>query len=123
MNCARDGGTVILLGSSRGLGRNIDVFNNAQKRQLTIIGAHIGAVPERDVSRGRYTYQREGELFLDLLGSGRLEVTDLITWRASPSDCNAVYEVVARGGDHHVGIMFDWNTWKAERARSAKATR
>jgi 2-desacetyl-2-hydroxyethyl bacteriochlorophyllide A dehydrogenase len=121
MNCARNGGTVILLGSSRGLGRNIDIFNNAQKRQLTIVGAHIGAVPDRDVSRGRYTYQREGELFLELLGSGRLEVTDLITWRASPADCNAVYEVVARGGDHHVGIMFDWNTWKAEHARSAGA--
>ena len=109
MNCARDGGTVVLLGSARGLGRNLDLHAAAQKRRLTIVGAHISAVPNQDVSPGRFTYREEGRLFLELLRTGRLEVTDLITWRADPKECNAVYEVLARGGDHHTGIVFVWS--------------
>lgn len=108
IECARDGGRVILLGSARGLGRNIDLHAAAQSRGITLVGAHISVLPDRDVSPGRYTYDEEGRLFLELLRSGRLEVADLITWRAQPSECNAVYEAVARGGDHHVAVMFDW---------------
>jgi threonine dehydrogenase-like Zn-dependent dehydrogenase len=115
MSAARDGGTVVLLGSARGLGRNLDVYAAAQARRLTLVGAHISALPNQDVSPGRHTYEAEGRLFLELLRSGRLEVSDLITWRAQPNECNAVYEILARGGDHHVGIMFDWRNFDPTR--------
>jgi L-iditol 2-dehydrogenase len=114
MSCARDGGTVVLLGSSRGLGRNIDIFGAAQRRRITMAGAHISVLPTTDVSPSRFTYEEEGRLFIELLRTKRLAVADLITWRANPADCNAVYEVLARGGDHHVGIMFDWKNWTVE---------
>ena len=110
MECARDGGTVVLLGSARGLGRNIDVYRAAQQRRITLVGAHISVMPDKDISPSRYTYAQEGRIFLELLRRGRLEVSDLITWRAQPSECNAVYEVLARGGDRHVGILFDWKS-------------
>jgi threonine dehydrogenase-like Zn-dependent dehydrogenase len=109
MACARDGGTVVLLGSARGLGRDIDIHAAGQARRIKLVGAHISALPMQDVSPGRFTYQEEGRLFLELLRTKRLEVSDLITWRAKPSECNAVYEALARGGDHHVGILFVWN--------------
>ena len=47
MSCARDGGTVVLLGSSRGLGRNIDIFGAAQKRRITMVGAHISVAADQ----------------------------------------------------------------------------
>lgn len=108
LECVRKGGKVILLGSSRGLGRNVDWWNLAQKRNVMVIGAHISAIPDKDSSPGRWTYQQEGELFLQLLNRERLIVSDLITWRAKPKECNAVYEVLAAGGRQHVGIMFEW---------------
>ena len=113
MNCARPGGTVVLLGSARGLGRNIDIYSVAQARRLTLIGAHISVLPDRDISPQRYTYAEEGRLFFELLRTGRLNLADLITWRARPDECNAVYEVLASGGAHHVGILFDWRTPEA----------
>jgi threonine dehydrogenase-like Zn-dependent dehydrogenase len=113
MNCARPGGTVVLLGSARGLGRNIDIYSAAQARRLTLIGAHISVLPDRDISPQRYTYAEEGRLFFELLRTGRLNLADLITWRARPDECNAVYEVLASGGAHHVGILFDWRTPEA----------
>jgi 2-desacetyl-2-hydroxyethyl bacteriochlorophyllide A dehydrogenase len=108
MNAARTGGKVVLLGSSRDLGRNLDWWNLAQRRELTLIGAHISALPATDISSGLWTYQAEGELFLKLLASGQLDVSDLITWRPRPDECNQVFEVLAEGGREHVGIVFQW---------------
>jgi threonine dehydrogenase-like Zn-dependent dehydrogenase len=110
MNCARDGGRVVLLGSSRGLTRDLDMWGLAQRRNLEIVGAHISDMPETDESHQRWTYEQEGRLFLDLLANGRLRVSDLVTWRARPDECNAVYEVLAEGGRNHVGITFNWKT-------------
>lgn len=112
MHCAREGGRVILLGSSRGLTRNLDIWELAQKRNLTILGAHISDMPEKDASPQRWTYEQEGKLFLELLDTGRLKVADLITWPARPEECNAVYEMLAEGGRDHVGITFNWKAGK-----------
>lgn len=112
MNCAREGGRVILLGSSRGLTRDLDIWGLAQTRNLTILGAHISDMPDKDASPTRWTYEQEGNLFLELLETGRLKVADLVTWRARPEECNAVYEMLAEGGRNHVGITFNWKTEK-----------
>lgn len=109
MKAARVGGKVVLLGSARGLSRDIDMHDLVQRRRLSLIGAHISAMPDRDASPGRLTYQQEGHLFLQLLGSGRISVSDLVTWRASPEECNSVYETLAKGGAEHVAIVFFWN--------------
>jgi 2-desacetyl-2-hydroxyethyl bacteriochlorophyllide A dehydrogenase len=106
---ARPGGRVILLGSSRGLGRNVNWLDLVQKKNLTVIGAHIGALPNQDASSGRWTYHQEAQLFLEFLQSGRLSVKDLVTWEAQPEECNAVYETIAAGGGKNVAILFDWH--------------
>lgn len=114
MSAARNGGTVVLLGSSRDLGRNLDWRRIAQDRNLTLVGAHISVLPARDASSGLWTYNQEGRLFLDLLAAGRCDVSSLITWRPRPEECNAVYEVLAEGGREHVGIVFDWTKLGAQ---------
>ncbi|MFW9873683.1 MAG: zinc-binding alcohol dehydrogenase [Candidatus Thorarchaeota archaeon] len=110
LECVRDGGRIILLGSARGLGRNINFIKNAQKKNITIIGAHISAMPDIDNSNGRWTYKEEGQLFLDMLKIKKLSLKDLITWKAEPDECNKVYEVIAEGGKNMVGIMFNWSS-------------
>ena len=111
--CARAGGRVVLLGSARGLTRDMDLDQIVRAKELTIIGAHISAMPESDPSPGRHTYREEGRLFLELLRDRRLKVGNLVTWRASPSECNAVYESLAHGGHGHVAILFNWSTGQA----------
>jgi threonine dehydrogenase-like Zn-dependent dehydrogenase len=107
-NCARAGGRVVLLGSSRGLSRNVDLAGLILARRLEIVGAHISNMAAGEASPGRHTYRQEGVLFLDLLREQRLDVRPLITWRPKPEDCNAVYEVLAKGGRDQVAIVFDW---------------
>src|SRR4029453_17377832 len=62
-----------------------------QARDLTILGAHLTTVAEREASAARWTFQQEASLFLDFLRRGRLRVDDLVTWAARPDECNAVY--------------------------------
>jgi threonine dehydrogenase-like Zn-dependent dehydrogenase len=118
MRAARRGGRVILLGSSRDLGRDLEWWAMAQERDLTLVGAHISIMPKQEASARLWTYQQEGELFLDLLARGALSVSDMITWRPAPDDCNKVYEVLAGGGGEHVGIVFDWSGAGAATARA-----
>lgn len=108
MQAARAGGRVVLLGSSRDLGRGLDWWTLAQQRNITVFGAHISDVPGTDASASRWTYLQEGKLFLDLLAAKKLDVSDLVTWRPRPDECNAVYEKVAEGGGEHVAIVFQW---------------
>jgi threonine dehydrogenase-like Zn-dependent dehydrogenase len=106
--CACSGGRVVLLGSSRGLSRNVNLASLLQSRGIQMIGAHISNMPAGEASAGRHTYRQEGQLFLDLLQERRLDVRPLVTWRAKPQECNAVYEVLAKGGKDQVAIVFDW---------------
>jgi 2-desacetyl-2-hydroxyethyl bacteriochlorophyllide A dehydrogenase len=114
MRAARDGGRVVLLGSSRDLGRGLDWWSMAQARDITVIGAHISGTPQSDASAGLWTYDQEGRLFLDLLARQKLRAADLITWRPRPSECNRVYELLAGGGGEHVAIVFNWTDRPAD---------
>jgi threonine dehydrogenase-like Zn-dependent dehydrogenase len=106
--CAGKQGRVSIVGSSRGLGRDVNVFELIQQKMLTVIGAHSSTMPGKDPSQTRWTYDQEGRLFLELLQTGRLGVSDLITWRVRPVNCNSVYEALADGAREQVGILFDW---------------
>lgn len=110
MKSAKPGGRVVLLGSSRGLIRDIDLWNLAQCRSLDFIGAHITSMPENESSARMWPYRREGGLFLRLLQERRLSVRELVTWRVRPEECNMVYEILSHGGDRHVGIVFQWKS-------------
>ena len=118
MRCARPGGRVVLLGSSRGLSRDVDLGTLVQSRDITLVGAHISDMPGHDASPGRHTYRQEGELFLDMLRSGRLSVSDLVTLRPSPAECNEVYEILAKGGREHVAMVFDWQRLDAQQPQT-----
>lgn len=113
MRCARQGGTVSLIGSARGLSWDFSIQELIQNQELEVIGSHISAMPNHDQSKGRWTYRAEGELFLRLLEAGLLSVDELVTWIAQPIEGNAVYECLAHGGDRHVGIVFDWRSDKS----------
>lgn len=108
MRAARPGGRVVLLGSSRGLSRDVDFARFAQPKHLEIVGAHISVLPQKDASLAMRTYRQEGKLFLQLLAHRRFSVSDLVTWRAGPDECNRVYEILAKGGREHVAIVFNW---------------
>jgi 2-desacetyl-2-hydroxyethyl bacteriochlorophyllide A dehydrogenase len=109
LRCAGRGGRVVVLGSARSLGRDLPWDELAQDRELSVVGAHISLLPEVDDSPGRWTFRHEAALFMELVRQGRLRVADLVSWRADPRSCNAVYERLLEREGSHLGVVFEWD--------------
>src|SRR3990172_3843576 len=105
---ARAGGRVVLLGSPRSL-TSLNLGQGGCQPGLTLIGAHISGMPQRDRSHGQWTYRDEGQLFLDLLAQGRLSLDDLVTHRCVPSQAGEIYESLRVGDSGMITAIFDWS--------------
>ena len=110
MHCARRGGRVVLLGSSRGITTGIDFERHVSERDLTIIGAHITSIAAHESVPGRWTRHDEAKLFLDLVAAKHVDLHPLITQRVSPAEANRVYDDLVAQRSAAVGIVFDWKT-------------
>lgn len=56
----------------------------------------------------RWTEGRNFEAVLDLLAAGRLSVADLVTHRFPIAEAVSAYEIVEKGGEPTLGIVFDY---------------
>jgi 2-desacetyl-2-hydroxyethyl bacteriochlorophyllide A dehydrogenase len=84
IRCTRRGGRIVLLGSSRGVTRQID-FDRVREAGLTLVGAHIMSLPQREKLSGWWPLPAEGETLLQLMADGRLQVDQLLTDELSPT--------------------------------------
>jgi threonine dehydrogenase-like Zn-dependent dehydrogenase len=77
----------------------------------TIKGALEWRYPLRDDGEGfaKHSIERNVRQLLDLLAQRRLRVAPLITHRASPADCQAVYDGLTHRKDIYTGVVFDWS--------------
>ncbi|HSI08988.1 MAG TPA: hypothetical protein VK985_10420, partial [Rariglobus sp.] len=65
----------------------------------------------RDDGEGfaKHSIERNVRQLLHLLAQGKLKVAPLLTHRASPADCHAVYEGLTHQKDIYTGVVFDWS--------------
>jgi 2-desacetyl-2-hydroxyethyl bacteriochlorophyllide A dehydrogenase len=112
VEAASPGGRVVLLGSPRGLTADVPLSVIRAKR-LRIIGAHIDTLGHESRLAGVDMFEREARAFLDLVGSGRLSVIDLVNVVIDPREVDAFYRRLARARDF-VGARFDWTLLPAE---------
>ena len=112
---ARSGGTVVLLGSPRGLTPG-EVLTAAQAKALRLVGAHVSALAAEARRDGSDPFQELARTFLAALASGALAARDLVGDALDPREAQLVYRRLARGeidGGH-----FDWRLLpSAERVR------
>jgi 2-desacetyl-2-hydroxyethyl bacteriochlorophyllide A dehydrogenase len=111
---ARKGGRVIGLGTPRGRGC-IYLGQNGSRSGIRIIGAHITGMSQHEQNNGLWTYQYEGQLFLDLLAKRKLMINDLITQITDPFQANKVYESLQMIDSRMIGVLFDWRTHAPQR--------
>jgi threonine dehydrogenase-like Zn-dependent dehydrogenase len=109
LTLARDGGTVVLLGSPRGTADEVDFYSHLHRRSLRLVGAHdsgIGALPRE---RFPWTNQRLVPALLDWVRTGRLPVEDLVTHRVPSADLHAMYEGLLNDKERFLGVVLDWS--------------
>lgn len=107
VSLARTGGRVIGLGSPRG-SVEMDFMTDVHLREVDIIGAIQPITPESGHVYYPWTKDRDRRLLLQMMSRGRLRAADLITHKAKPAECQAVYDMLARRPQDALGVVFEW---------------
>ena len=104
----RLGGRLLALGSPRG-SVEVSFFADVHLREVTILGAHQPKTPDEADLYYPWSKRRDRDLVLRLMSEGKLAIEDLITHEARPSDCQAVYDMLADDPREVLGVVFNWN--------------
>jgi len=119
---AGDGARVVLLGSSRGVTRDIPTDVIRAKR-LRLIGAHAVSLGIESRLTGTDLQRHEGLTFLDHLAAGRLQIADLLEDVVDPREAGAFYRRLASSSEL-IGARYDWTVLPAnERVAHARLFR
>ena len=108
LTLARLGGRLLALGSPRG-SVEVSFFAEVHLREVSILGAHQPKTPDEADLYYPWSKRRDRDLVLWLMSEGKLPIEDLITHEASPSDCQAVYAMLADDPREVLGVVFKWS--------------
>jgi 2-desacetyl-2-hydroxyethyl bacteriochlorophyllide A dehydrogenase len=93
---ARDGGTVVLLGSPRGISAAVPVAA-LQARRLRLVGAHISALAVEAKRSGDDPFRELATTFLGGLAAGTISAADLTGEGVDPREVGLMYRRLADG--------------------------
>jgi threonine dehydrogenase-like Zn-dependent dehydrogenase len=102
------GGRVVMVGSVHA-SAEIRLFEDLQRKELTIIGAWHPRAPVMPHHYFPESQAQNRQVFLDLLQAGTMRVSHLITHRAAPEDAAALYAEMAASPGTWLGVQFVWS--------------
>jgi 2-desacetyl-2-hydroxyethyl bacteriochlorophyllide A dehydrogenase len=112
---AAEQGEIVLLGSPRAP-HNADVTPFLGQLHLCRPVAQVkGAlewrypITEHPNNIYKHSIERNARQMLQLIADRKLKIGPLLTLRASPADCQEIYEGLANRKDDYTGVVFDWS--------------
>jgi threonine dehydrogenase-like Zn-dependent dehydrogenase len=108
MKIAALGGRVVVVGSIHATAE-IRLFDDLQRKELTLVGAWQPRAPIVPHAYARWTQAANRTLFLEQVRDGTLVVDHLITHRARPDEIPALYAELAAGPGDWLGVVFVWD--------------
>jgi 2-desacetyl-2-hydroxyethyl bacteriochlorophyllide A dehydrogenase len=105
---ARNGGRVVLLGSTRGLVANFDPYADVHVRGLELVAAHVSSTPVDGANQGPWTEAANRALLLSLMEYGELDITPLVTHTIAPKEAPDAFAALAARSAEHLGVVIDW---------------
>ncbi len=77
-------------------------------RGISIIGAHADVRPFHDRSANFWTWKEDGELALQLMASGRLQVEPMISEIFPWKQAARAYRLLQQNALPSLGLLLDW---------------
>jgi threonine dehydrogenase-like Zn-dependent dehydrogenase len=110
MSLACDAGQVIVVGSPRGLVKDVNFYDDLHRRSISVAGAHGNMLFEGSQSRldGAWDIDKAQNWLLAALASGRLSLSGLITHRIQPEKLGYAYEGLLKNKDEYLGVVVRW---------------
>ena len=108
MSAVADGGSVIMVGSPRGIAGDVDFYWDLHGRSLSLIGAHGTALGTEPREKFPFTRERAMRLIVHFLESGKLALDDILTHAVHTTELQAMYEGLLHRRDEFVGVTLHW---------------
>ena len=109
MSLARDGGSVVVLGSPRGAAQDVDFYRDLHRRSLKVVGAHDSGIGADLREYFPYTNDRVVPAVVDWVARGKVPVDDLISHHVAAEQLDAMYAGLLDDKDRFLGVVLDWS--------------
>jgi predicted dehydrogenase/NADPH:quinone reductase-like Zn-dependent oxidoreductase len=118
VTATRDGGTVVLLGSPRGISPAVPV-GELQRRRLRLVGAHVSALAKEAKRTGGDPFSEIAATFLAGVAAGEVPAADLAGEPVDPREITLMYRRLA-GGSLSAAHL-DWRRLPAQERAQRRA--
>jgi threonine dehydrogenase-like Zn-dependent dehydrogenase len=110
LSLAREGGTVLVLGSPRGTAPDVDFYRDLHRRNLRVLGAHDSGISGTLRESFTYTDTRVVPALVDWVLRGVVPVEDLISHHVPFSALDEMYLGLLEDKDRFLGVVLDWQS-------------
>lgn len=110
MSLACDAGQVVVVGSPRGIAKDVNFYDDLHRRYIEVSGAHGNMLFEPSHVRlaGAWDINKAQRWLLAQLASGRLSTDGLVTHTIAPEGIGKAYEGLLKDKDHYLGVVVKW---------------
>jgi 2-desacetyl-2-hydroxyethyl bacteriochlorophyllide A dehydrogenase len=100
---------VVLLGSARGLTKEVDFYTHVHKKGLTIIGAHESIRAQSEDVDAYFTHRSDGRTALELMALKRVQIEPLISTTYPATQAPEAYRALLDQPQSLMSSVLDWN--------------
>jgi 2-desacetyl-2-hydroxyethyl bacteriochlorophyllide A dehydrogenase len=110
MSLADSAGQVVVVGSPRGLAKDVNFYDDLHRRYIEVTGAHGNMLfePNHTKLAGGWSIHKAQNWLLRQLASGRLSLDGLVTHTITPEGLGEAYEGLLKKKDEYLGVVVKW---------------
>jgi 2-desacetyl-2-hydroxyethyl bacteriochlorophyllide A dehydrogenase len=110
MSLADNAGQVIVVGSPRGLAKEVNFYDDLHRRYIEVSGAHGNMLFEPAHTRlaGNWDIHKAQNFLLRSLANGRLSLAGLVTHTITPDQLGEAYEGLLNQKEAYLGVAMKW---------------
>jgi 2-desacetyl-2-hydroxyethyl bacteriochlorophyllide A dehydrogenase len=110
MSLACDAGQVVVVGSPRGIAKEVNFYDDLHRRYIEVTGAHGNMLFEPAHTRlaGAWDIDKAQVWLLRQLAAGRLSLAGLVTHTIKPEQLGEAYEGLLKDKDNYLGVLVRW---------------
>lgn len=110
MSLATDGGQVVVVGSPRGIAKDVNFYDDLHRRYIEVLGAHGNMLFEPAHTRlaGAWDINKAQRWLLAELAAGRLSTEKLVTHTIKPEGIGQAYEGLLKEKAQYLGVVVRW---------------
>jgi threonine dehydrogenase-like Zn-dependent dehydrogenase len=110
MSLACDAGQVVVVGSPRGIAKDVNFYDDLHRRYIEVCGAHGNMLFEPSQVRlaGAWDINKAQHWLLASLASGRLSTEKLVTHTITPEGIGQAYEGLLKDKGRYLGVVVKW---------------